>query len=82
MYQGIMFIHRMIVTSVGNKVGSETWLLTVGSCQPFVRLIGSEETERSSGELLIELLANRKHCKRKRRVLNWTDVFDPLLSDV
>lgn len=55
--EGIMFIHRIIVTSGGNKVGRETWLLTVSSCQMFVRLIGSVQTEWTSGELLIELLA-------------------------
>ncbi len=54
--EGIMFILRIIVMSVGNKVGRQTWLLMVSSCQAFVRLIGSVETEWTSGELLIELL--------------------------
>lgn len=55
-FEGRMFIHTIIVTSVGNKVGRETWLLMVSSCQTFVRLIGSVETERTSGELSNELL--------------------------
>lgn len=55
--QATMFIHRVIVASVGNKVGRETWLLMFGSCQTFVRLSGSVETEWTSGEMLTELLA-------------------------
>lgn len=57
-YHSVLFIHRIIVTSVGNKVGRETWLLTVIRCQTFVkRLISSVEMEQISGELLIELQA-------------------------
>lgn len=74
-YQGIMFIQRIIVTSAGNKVGKETWLLIVSSCQTFVRLIGSAETEQTSSELLIELLAIWKHCKRKWLLLNLTTEY-------
>ena len=49
--RGVIFIHRIIVTSAGNKVGRETWLMVI-YCQTFVRLIGSVGIEGISGELL------------------------------